>query len=206
MAELNLSNAYANRALMEVINAIDADGTAATIKVYNETLPATPETGITTETLLAELVMSYPCVAEETVTTASWTGSVSTYSIAAHTIAVGARVKFEGFTPTGYNGEYTVTAIAAGTIDVAETSDPGAYSSGSSCVVADVSTFSFDSITDDSSANASGTIGWARVVDGGGTNVAMDVDAGVGSETLIFTAASTIINKAVSIDTFTISV
>lgn len=205
MAVINLTNAAANAVIMSVINDIDADGTAGTVKVYNGTIAVSPETAIGAQVLLSEHTLSYPCVAAKTVTTASWAASVSTYTITAHGLTVGARVKFSGFTPSGYNGEYTVTAVTANTIDVAETSDPGVYSSGSVAVCVDLATVAFDTIADDTSANAGGTATWARFADSSGDAV-MDVDAGEGSEALVFNTALIVISTTVSVDSFTLSV
>jgi len=69
-----------------------------------------------------------------TVSTASWATNVITYTTsAAHGLAVGDRVRVTGISPSGYNGIYTtVTGTTGSTVKVANTTDPGAYSSGGS--------------------------------------------------------------------------
>lgn len=60
-------------------------------------------------------------------TAASWaTGSI-TFTKALHGLAIGEWITIEGFTPTGYNGYYKVTAVpTTGTFKVAKTVNPGA--------------------------------------------------------------------------------
>ena len=69
-----------------------------------------------------------------TVSTASWATNVITYTTsAAHGLGVGARVRVTGISPSGYNGSYvTVTGTTGSTVKVANTTDPGAFSSGGS--------------------------------------------------------------------------
>lgn len=64
------------------------------------------------------------------ITTASWAANVSTYtvSLAAHSLVVGDTVVIENMLPSGYNGTYKITAIAATTFSVAQLSDPGTFS------------------------------------------------------------------------------
>ena len=66
-----------------------------------------------------------------TVSNASWSSDVSTLTTsAAHGLAVGDRIRVEGVSPSGYNGIYTtVTGTTGSTVKVAQTSDPGAFSS-----------------------------------------------------------------------------
>lgn len=61
-----------------------------------------------------------------TTTAASWaTGSI-TFTKALHGLAIGEWITVEGFTPTGYNGYYKVTAVpTTGTFKVAKTINPG---------------------------------------------------------------------------------
>lgn len=69
--------------------------------------------------------------AAKTITAASWSASVATYTSTAHGYAVGDLVKVAGITPSGYNVTAgLITTIAANTFTIAVTSDPGAYSSG----------------------------------------------------------------------------
>ena len=67
-----------------------------------------------------------------TVTTASWSASVATYTVAAHTLAVGQLVSVTGVTPSGYNISLAaITAIGGTTtFSVAMTSNPGTWTSG----------------------------------------------------------------------------
>ena len=203
MAIVNLTNALANELLMSVINDVNS-GTAGTVKVYTTPMPSSPDDA-PTGTLLSTHNLSDPPIAALTVSTTSWSGSVSTYTITGHTLTVGARVVFSGFDPVGYDGEYTVTAAPSNTIDVAETSDPGAYISGSDCLAIDLATVSFDTIADDTSADAGGDPIWARIADSAG-NAVVDVDAGVGSEFLVFNTGTISINANVAIDSLTLTV
>lgn len=67
-----------------------------------------------------------------TISTASWSTGVATYTTsAAHGLAVGARVRITGISPSGYNViGVTTTGTTGSTVKVAITSDPGSYSSG----------------------------------------------------------------------------
>lgn len=74
----------------------------------------------------------------KTITNASWAASVSTFTITAHGYTTGAIVQIEGVTPSGYNGIYKVASTpTADTFTVADSVDPGAYTSGgtSYCIV-----------------------------------------------------------------------
>lgn len=62
------------------------------------------------------------------VTGATWLSSVSTFTCTGHGIPVGAKVTVAGVTPSGYNGDYTVTAVTENTFSVADASDPGSFS------------------------------------------------------------------------------
>jgi hypothetical protein len=65
-----------------------------------------------------------------TVSNATWATNVATLTTsAAHGLAVGARIRVAGVTPSGYNGIYTTTTGTTGsTVKYAKTSDPGAFS------------------------------------------------------------------------------
>jgi hypothetical protein len=67
-----------------------------------------------------------------TVTTASWSASVATYTVAAHTLAVGQLVSVSGVTPTGYNiSLLPITAVGGTTtFSVAQPTNPGTWTSG----------------------------------------------------------------------------
>lgn len=67
-----------------------------------------------------------------TVSTASWSSDEISYTTsAAHGLAVGDRIRVTGISPSGYNGIYTtVTGTTGTTVVVANTTDPGSYSSG----------------------------------------------------------------------------
>lgn len=67
-----------------------------------------------------------------TINAATWSTGVATYTTtAAHGLAVGARVRIEGISPSGYNViGVTTTGTTGSTVKVAITSDPGSYSSG----------------------------------------------------------------------------
>ncbi len=66
-----------------------------------------------------------------TVSNATWATNVATLTTgAAHGLAVGARIRVAGVSPSGYNGFYvTTTGTTGSTIKYAKTSDPGAFSS-----------------------------------------------------------------------------
>ena len=103
MAVLRLKETVKNSVLSPIQVALDAGAAGGAINIYNGTIPATPETAITTQTLLGTLTLADPC------------GAVS-------------------------GGVLTMGAI-----------------------------------TQDSSADASGTASWARLTDSNG-NVVMDID------------------------------
>lgn len=103
MAVVRVNTTTANAMLAALLSAFDNGAGPATILIYTGTMPATPETAITTQTLLGTLTCSEP------------TGSVAS------------------------------------------------------------KTLTFSAITQDSSADATGTATWARINDAAGTAV-MDVD------------------------------
>lgn len=76
-------------------------------------------------------------------------------------------------------------------------SDPSAASASSGVWTA-------SAISDDTSANATGTATWARVFDDSTTCV-MDMDAGTGSESLVLNSASITAGQNVSVTSFTIT-
>lgn len=61
MSTVHYTAAIKSTILNAIKSAIDAGGAAATIKVYTGAMPATPETAVTTQTLLGTLTFSYPC-------------------------------------------------------------------------------------------------------------------------------------------------
>ena len=66
-----------------------------------------------------------------TISAASWTSSVSTYTIPTHTLVVGQLISVTAISPTGYNVALVpVTAISTYTFSVAQSSNPGTYTSG----------------------------------------------------------------------------
>ena len=69
-----------------------------------------------------------------TVTTASWSASVATYTMAStFGTRVGEYITITGVSPSGYNvANAIITAITSTTISIAMASDPGAYSTGGS--------------------------------------------------------------------------
>jgi hypothetical protein len=127
MAWLKLSNAARSAAADAIADMCDAASAAGTIKIYDGTAPATADTAVTTQVLLATLTFSDPAF-----------GAAS-------------------------NG--VVTA---------------------------------DTITDDSSADASGTATWARIEDSDGTNI-MDVDVGTAGATLVLNTTSIIAGAVVRV-------
>lgn len=60
MAIITLSDAAADNVLTELNDLINAGPGAATIKIYNGTKPAKPDTALTTQTLLGTLTCSDP--------------------------------------------------------------------------------------------------------------------------------------------------
>ena len=61
MATVHFATTPANSALTQLMNAIDAGSAGGTIKIYTGTMPPTPETAVTTQTLLGTLTFSDPC-------------------------------------------------------------------------------------------------------------------------------------------------
>ena len=135
MATIKLSTAVGNSVLDAINTALNAGSGAALIRIYNGTMPASPNTAITTETLLAELTCS----------------------------------------------------------------DPAAPS-------ANTKTLTFSTITQDASANATGTASWARLVDSSGTAVC-DVDITVtgGGGFLQMNTTSIVVGGPVLISSFIIT-
>lgn len=58
-------------------------------------------------------------------TAGTWASSVATLTIGTHTVEVDDDVTVADWEPTGYNGDYTVTAVTASTISYALSIDPG---------------------------------------------------------------------------------
>lgn len=64
------------------------------------------------------------------ITGAAWLSNVSTFTCNGHGIPVGANITVAGMTPSGYDGQYVVTAADTNTFSVAELSNPGSFSAG----------------------------------------------------------------------------
>lgn len=58
MATLRFATTTANNMLTQLLNAIDAGATGGYIKIYNGSMPSTPETAVTTQTLLGTLTFA----------------------------------------------------------------------------------------------------------------------------------------------------
>ena len=78
------------------------------------------------------VVMQSAAETAVTITGATWSGGVATYTTsAAHTLAVGDKDVISGITPSGYNGTLIVSAVGSSTtFSVPMAADPGAYTSG----------------------------------------------------------------------------
>jgi hypothetical protein len=66
----------------------------------------------------------------KSITGATWATNVSTFTCNTHGIPVGANITVAGMTPSGYDGNYVVTAVDTNTFSVADAVDPGAFSAG----------------------------------------------------------------------------
>jgi hypothetical protein len=65
------------------------------------------------------------------VTGASWSSSIATYTVAdTRGLRVGEEVEITGITPSGYNQTGVITEVNSGNIKLALASNPGAYSAG----------------------------------------------------------------------------
>ncbi len=65
----------------------------------------------------------------------------ATITIGSHSLVVGSPVTVSGVTPTGYNGNWTLSAVAATTISyVIGMTDPGAYSANGNAYLTDITT------------------------------------------------------------------
>lgn len=65
-----------------------------------------------------------------TISAASWASNSATLTIGAHSLQVGMQITVASVSPTGYNGNFTITAVTATTILVSLATNPGAYVSG----------------------------------------------------------------------------
>ena len=66
-----------------------------------------------------------------TITGATWSAGVATYTATAHTLAVGDKTTIASVTPSGYNQVGIVTEVPnANSFKMALGADPGAYTSG----------------------------------------------------------------------------
>ena len=66
----------------------------------------------------------------KTISGATWSGGVATFTATAHTLATGDKTTVAGVTPSGYNGVHIVTVLNANTFTAPIASDPGTYTSG----------------------------------------------------------------------------
>lgn len=178
MTAIKVSIEERNRALMAIVTAIDEVSGAGQIEICDDGTPGKPadaDTAITDQVRLVKLVLADPCVPALTITAGSWAASVTTYTITAHGKSVGDRAKIEGVTPAAYDGEYTVTAVTANTFDVAETSDPGTYTSGGTAKFVADGKIVFDTITPvNVVAGGPYTATWARVYSSNGSPTVAD--------------------------------
>lgn len=67
-------------------------------------------------------------VAESAIVSAAWAAGVVTVTQTAHGYASANVIRHSGFTPSGYNGEHTITVTGANTYTFALAADPGAVS------------------------------------------------------------------------------
>lgn len=93
------------------------------------------------------------------------------------------------------------TAVGAQTLLGTLTLNSTAFGSASS---ATPSVATANSITQDSSADATGTAAWARIASSGGTAI-MDVDVGTSSTTIVLNTTSIVSGGPISISSFTLS-
>ena len=135
MAVVRFASSIKNNVLTPIQTALDAGATGGTVKIYTGTIPTTPDTAVTTQTLLGELTLSKPC------------GTIT-------------------------NGVLT-----------------------------------FGAVTQDSSANATGTATWARLSDGNGAAVMdIDISATGGSGAMQMNTTSIVATGPIIITAFSISV
>lgn len=69
----------------------------------------------------------------DSISTASWSANVVTVvynSSMTNILEPGDKVRFTGFSPVGYNGDYILTSVSGTSVTYAQTTDPGAYVSG----------------------------------------------------------------------------
>lgn len=69
---------------------------------------------------------------------------------------------------------------------------------------ASAGTLTFNAITDDASANATGTASWARIVDSNGNNI-FDCNVGTSSATIILNTTSIVAGGPVEITSFVLN-
>jgi hypothetical protein len=109
-----------------------------------------------------------------TVTAASWASSVATYTIGTHTLAVGQLISLTGASPSGWNVTLVpVTAVASTTFSIAQSSNPGTWTSGGT-VQADGSPASAGMLNVDPS-------GYFRVYSGSAWGVNFKPNVGIGT-------------------------
>lgn len=65
-----------------------------------------------------------------TITGATWSGGVATFTATAHTLNTGDKTTVAGITPSGYNVVGIATRLDANTFTIPIATDPGAYTSG----------------------------------------------------------------------------
>ena len=80
---------------------------------------------------LSQIHLASAAETATTITGATWSAGVATFTNTAHTLNTGDKTTVAGVTPSGYNGVYTgVTRIDANTWSGTLVANPGAYTSG----------------------------------------------------------------------------
>jgi len=135
MAWLHLAGAAQNAAVDAVTALVDAGSSGGVIKIYDGDPPASADTAVSSQTLLAELTFA----------------------------------------------------------------DPNAFGSAAS------GSATANTITSDTSADASGTASWARIEDASG-NVVFDVDVGTSNATIILSTVNIVAGQTIAVSSGTISI
>jgi hypothetical protein len=155
----------------EVVNGYNGVFTVATVTgttALTYALATDPGTATVTN---GKVLRYFKCsqTQTKTVSTASWTGNVSTYTTtAAHNLIAGNSVVVTGVTPSGYNGTYTVVSTpTTTTFTVAQVSNPGTYTSGGTVTKTLVSTYlgAWSSMIAGPTSAAIPATGWFKVKD-----------------------------------------
>lgn len=122
MATVHFATTAANAILSKIVDALDAGTANAVLELYTGTMPATPETAVTTQVKLGTLTLSKPC------------GSVANKTLTFAAITADSAADANG---TAVWGRFAVDGVGVIDCDVSVTGGTGAIKMNTTTVYAD---------------------------------------------------------------------